>query len=310
MTFDLEPLFIAVELEPDEPRRWSVLADALCEASDPRGELLALLLAGHAVTDAERAPHLRALLGLELSRWSGLAWHGPFLDRVATGDTGHLSEFLAAPAGRLIKSLHVTCVQGSLVAECFERRPGRALALAVQCYGEDGLDLRRVTRASPRLRRLTLSGYFTPAVLEAASLRALDVTSEEADVVELLELNRFDQLAELHVGAFALQPRWSHLAPLLGLERFRALTTLGIRGRFEKLIEPLAQSPVAPRLLRLVLDGEITIEVIDRLVRVRPAFAALQRLEIYGDYEHSARFRERGRLRTRFPGLDVVVAVR
>ncbi len=309
MTFGLDPLFVEVEREPDDRGRWRVLADALCAAADPRGELLALFLAGHAVGDAERAPHLAALLGPQLSRWSGLPWRGPFLESVATAHEEHLAAFLAAPAGRLMRSVDVSCTRALRVADCFERHPGRAFALALRGYGE-AHDLRRLLRAWPRVRALTVTGAFIAAELEASALRVLNVTANETDVVELLALNGFARLAELNVAAYALRPRWSKLAPLLDLERFAELTALGVRGHFADLLEPLAQCPVAPRLRRLTLDGEISIEVIDRLVRARPAFAALQRLELYGDYEPAARFRERGRLRARFPGLDVVVAVR
>src|SRR6185436_18397838 len=69
VTCDVESLFEAVELEPDDLERWAVLSDALCSSGDPRGELLALFLAGRPVGDAERGPHLAHLLGRVLSRF-------------------------------------------------------------------------------------------------------------------------------------------------------------------------------------------------------------------------------------------------
>lgn len=122
----LEPLFAAVEQNPDDLSSYLVLADALLERSDPRGELIQLHHriaqgeGGKELADRERTllkEQRAALIGEELGTLAEVRWRfklGFFeevelLPRQTLGDlTRATSLVLRSPASRLLRSLKLS----------------------------------------------------------------------------------------------------------------------------------------------------------------------------------------------------------
>ncbi|MEZ4240897.1 MAG: hypothetical protein R3F59_33015 [Myxococcota bacterium] len=139
---DLDALYARLEHD-DSPEHWLVLADALVEAGDPRGELIQLQ---HAARDGDAAAHGRAqaflqanavaLVGTPLVDGLELSWrHGhvsaarlsPQLDAAARAKI--LAELLGHPGNRLLRHLVLDGPPGDLARNLFHDTFG---ALAAQ----------------------------------------------------------------------------------------------------------------------------------------------------------------------------------
>ena len=261
-----DPAWARLEEDPDDPVALAVHSDWLQGEADPRGEVLALHLAGH----PEQAEGLRegcdAALMERVSRFPGRveldwAWGYVCAARFETADlrgvdpAGAAAAILSDPALRLVRSVQLRVPLAAQVALARPLGAVRSLALgSVLLTGgrvpAEPLDLDRLGRCMPRLRALKVRG-----VTEVVGSGALD---------GLVDLD-----VDFNLGWTERIPRICGALRSLGVHGFdaRHLATLASRGCFGGLdrlsVMPLTDPPsamvralargIGPRLL--VLGG-------------------------------------------------------
>ncbi|MBL8910948.1 MAG: TIGR02996 domain-containing protein [Archangium sp.] len=201
---ELLPLFDAVFDRPADDAPRQVLADALLERGDARGEFISLqLLEARGVATAAQRTRAANLLKHHVRRWlievpglvqNSLEFHRGFLRAVTLEPTGVGAQ---SPLWRSVEDLHVRATQYPA-----EELNAASLTRLETLTGLDGASLSIVVRSAsnkPCLREVVVNG---PAVEDARLSR------QQEDV---LALSRFKTLE-----ALTLSPRpWRHHADRL-----------------------------------------------------------------------------------------------
>ena len=187
-------LAAAIARDLDDANAWTVYGDWLTEQGDPRGELLALQLAGqHAQADKLLARYRRHFLGelgedRDPTEHVVVTWRNGFL---ASADVllADLDALLALESARFLDELVVRVE--ALEAVAFDRLPRtlRSFAIEPRYRHPDykrarELDLAALFARLPRLERVALHGsevrIVAPPQLRSLEIDALDVHCDEA----------------------------------------------------------------------------------------------------------------------------------
>jgi len=266
----------AIDADPYDPRPYAVLADHLQELGDPRGELIALALAG-LEREARAHRHAHAELVPEVED-AHLAWRHGFI-HTASVLADQAGSLLDHPASRFLTTLAIARTRGlgAAIARLAANRrhalrelelgpaPGR-LAVEDEAVVVPA-DLERLWPAIPRLARLRLLG-------SAVTFRTIDLP----DLVSL-ELEPAEDAAAMVAAVIAaewpalerLDLRISMFGPDSPLPRllrgllvgtgFPKLRHLGVRGgnlfRDAIVADALLDSTVLPRLRSLDVSNAL-----------------------------------------------------
>jgi hypothetical protein len=160
----LDPLFAQLEAEPGDRALLAVLADALSERGDPRGELITSEIAAEARPQAplpgRRRDELRARLVPAFGDIPAkISWDAGFISRLEVQPqtaprTARLAEIWKHPSVRLLGELAITGPAGPLMHAWFPALRRLELASRMTPVGPVG----DIVAAMPRLEYLALAG--------------------------------------------------------------------------------------------------------------------------------------------------------
>lgn len=294
---------IADDAEDDEA--YAVYADVLQAQGDPRGELIALMLAREAeeARGVARSPVATAI-AKHLQRYSAawraqltvapdqaFVWRRGFLHRATLEelDADLLDPLLADPSARFLRGLAVRCDDVAAGQRAVDAIAARGLPLAeleLTVRGKDTLDLGGLWPSG--LRRLGVTAWlFDLGPLHAERLERLRLSRATLPgvQVQLVAAAPWPRLERLELRfAGAGQPNAASLADVLRLVRrddLPALTHLRLRGceHAGEALVALAEAPLGRQLQVIDLSfGFVEAAELRALAAHRASFPALREL--------------------------------
>jgi len=297
----------AIDRDPYDSRSYLVYGDWLQEQGDPRGELIAMQIAGEG--DPRIAVAARAFLQRHGERFiGGLApdswvWRDGFIRYAALGTYGPanhdaLPALLEHPSARFLPELAIGFsdfgLQPAIDTLAERLRPAlRVLELGAGDPVEHAMlhdigDLERLWPVVPRLSRLTICGQnLTLGELDLPALSRLELWafSLSAENVRSIAQARWPELAALSIRCRrAAQPILSEFRTLLEHTQLPRLTRLGLicSDFVDELVDDsFAALPLLRQLRSLDLShGHMTDVGAERLARHADAFAHLEVLDV------------------------------
>lgn len=299
-----------IAADPDDDAAYAVYADLLQRAGDPRGELIALMLAREAeiARKLERSPvatavdrHLKKLAAqlrgkLSMPPAQSLGWRRGFVHRLtlAPADSAQLPALLAHPSSRFVRELVAICdsldATYAVVDAVAERRPPlHELELTSRSpRGQvELLDLATLWPAIPAIRRLALvARAFDLGAVHAPHTQRLRLLAERLSSANLRALAAapWPALERLELRfAGASEPSSATLADVQHLLRHAlpALTHLKLRGceHAGEALVSLAGTALGRRLVVIDLSHSLVEPAeIRALAGHRDSFPALREL--------------------------------
>jgi uncharacterized protein (TIGR02996 family) len=305
---------------PDDRDAWLVLADFQQSKGDPRGELIALSIAGE--TDQEKrrkadewlAAHRDVLLG-PLAEHDGWTWHRGYIDSAflsypdESGAASRMLELLLQhPSGRFLRDLSIgfdgstedTLENVTMVLAEHTVPTLRALYLGSFEYPEQCEmswfnvgDLSLLWRALPRLTKLTVQGNMTLGEIAHDKLEHLELftgglPAESARSVSAANLPALRHL-EVWYGSESYGGNASifDVAPLLARHDLPALRHLGLKNcEFtDEICDGIARSRLLRQLATLDLSmGTMSDDGADALVQHAAAFKHLKSIDVSASF--------------------------
>ena len=260
----------AIERDPFDANAYAVYGDWYQARQHPRGELIALQLAG--ATDASEKHILRyreQLLG-DLARFSdAFGWRSGFIQRLTLDDAGPAPEIARAllrhPSGRLLTEatlrLHDAGYLERALGELMAAPHLRSLSVTTgaQIYNLGGLE------RFDKLRALSIRSYgAAPPSGTLAVLARVPPTLESLDLF-----------------VRATRQAWDELAPLFARTDL-ALRHIGMRAEelVDQMLCALADGPLAPHLETLDLGRTAPEDGMRALLAKRARFAKLRTIAL------------------------------
>jgi len=301
-----------IAADPDDDAAYAVYGDLLQGRGDPRGELIALMLAREAelARGVGRSPVATAItkrMHRHAAAWRGklsvlpehaLVWRRGFFHRVMLrgADVATIGEILAHPSGRFVRELAVTCDEVDdayrVIDAIAEHEPPLG-ELELIVHGPRGghvdlLDLGALWPALARARRIAVVtkafdlGAVRAERAERLRLHAMRLSGDNLRAIAAAPWPALQRL-ELRFAA-AGEPSSAGLVDLLALVRradLPALTHLKLRGceHAGEALVALAEAPLARQLVVIDLaHGLVEAAELRALTRHRASFPALREL--------------------------------
>lgn len=293
MILERRALEAAIDAAPDDASRYAVLGDFYLQLGDPRGELIALQLAG-AQGSAERQAREEALLltpGIRLAATQRAQWRWGFvhsltfeLVRYAAWEAHRddwtqqlLAPALAHPSCRFLRELVVDASPGDDTLRFLSAHAPRHLdALTLVC---NELDLAHLGGLRSPLQQLHLSAQLiVPAALALPRLVELSLPVDAMTIAGLgVVLSALPSLRQLTLSSLERFDREA-LFPVIQLTALEGLT-LRAEKTTRAAVDALAESPLRQSLRRLDLSRSgITEDAAQRLLALTPTFTRLETL--------------------------------
>jgi len=236
-----------IDADPEDPRSYAVLGDYLQQQGDPRGEIIALELAG---LDREardrRAAHPALTPDVPASH---MTWRHGFV-HTASVDAAAVATLLAHPSCRFLITLAIDVLEDSddletAVASLADRPRGalRELELSRRPPPQstarpgatrvDAIELDRLWPAVRSLQRLRVRhdrATFRTIDLPALTALGVELRYHAASAVDAIAAASWPALERLELHGLAGQPDRRRLAAVLSSDRIPKLRHLAIRG--------------------------------------------------------------------------------
>jgi uncharacterized protein (TIGR02996 family) len=287
----------AIDDAPDDASGYAVLGDWCQQQGDPRGELIALQLAGAGTTKArrEREEALLRSPGIRVAQTSRAQWRWGFvhtlLFELVRSDaweehredwtTALLEPALTHPSCRYLRELILDASPGDDALRFLATKAPRHLDALSLVSNE--LDLVNVTGALQRLQKLGVSAQLiVPSKLALPRLHELSLPADAMTIGGLdLVLESLPSLKKLTLSSLEAFDREA----LFPVTRAR-LSSLTLRAEktTRTAVEALAESPLVETLEVLdVSRSGMTEEAAHRLLALQPKFTRLDSL-VLGEF--------------------------
>ena len=280
MSLERQALEAAIDDAPDDASRYAVLGDFDLQVGDPRGELIALQLAGRGKA---REAALLLMPGIGLAPTQGAQWRWGFVhslsfelvrytaweERRDDWTTTLLAPALDHPSCRFLRELVVDASPGDDTLRFLATHAPRHLeGLSIVC---NELELSHLKGRLSQLVKLSLSAQLiVPASLALPRLLELSLPVDAMTIEGLGTV--LDALPSLRRLALSSLESFDRRA-LFPLSRLTALESLTLRAQKTTLsaVEALAESPVHQTLRTLdVSRSGMTEEAAHRLLALAP----------------------------------------
>lgn len=289
MSEEVRALEAAIDVAPDDPRRYAVLGDLLQQRGDPRGELISLQLAPELdrrgrerVKALLYEPSIRCLAG-PLAQWRwGYVHTATLLRPAGPGEqSGGLEGLLRHASARFLRALTLGREPLGDGLEALARVAPPVLE-TLGLYSPRPLELSAIPTGLQRLRVLAISApEVTGTIPPLTTLRALELSYVHWDAASAARLfssnlQRLDaiKLACVH------EPERGCLEAVLALPSLRHLT-LETSGLDTDAIAAIAESPARERLVSLDLSRSgLSERAAKRLLHLSREMPALSELRL------------------------------
>lgn len=238
-TRDLESLWKLVFDEPDHPEHRLVLADALQEAGDPRGELITLQHAeAEGRADTESKKRIKALLKENIDRWTGPL---PDVEKASRRFERGFLVALRSSAGRQALDASRGCPQWRTVEE-----------LTLTSWH----DAAELVRQLPCLRHLSASDDTLRSLAKGTALPRLEVLGGASYTPRAEARQAFPNVRLLARRSSPDEDAWAALGDFFAsLHQSSVLVCMGVRG--ESIGETISRwREHGPAELRFTTGGE------------------------------------------------------